>query len=288
VSPGTPLKRKTTSNNKEMIALPVPVQGMIEWWLPQVREILDEQLLSVVLYGSVTLGDFQPGWSDIDVCVVLVESVTEDTGERLGRVYDLMRRRYLEERRGGWMSGQVLESHYIPAALASATRGDLECYIAGGKTGKLQRGDPFQPFDRYMLAKHGQTFFGQTVRFMQPTAAQLREQAEIDVSSLMSWKSQSAVWLAAMLHWMARSLVFWRDGRLLSKTAALQHEISRDCMWEQAFDLALSIRREGSDSAAMHKKELQEYYAHFSERLSSELRRFIAMSSHSNSMKPES
>ena len=59
-------------------------------------------------------------------------------------------------------------------------------------------------------------------------------------------------------------------------------------MWEEAFDLALSIRREGSDSAAMHKKELQEYYAHFSERLSSELRRFIAMSSHSNSMKPES
>ncbi len=65
------------------VTVPPAVEGMLEWWLRQVREVLDDQLLSVVLYGSVTLGDFQPGWSDVDVCVVLREPIAKDTGEQL-------------------------------------------------------------------------------------------------------------------------------------------------------------------------------------------------------------
>ena len=65
------------------LTLDPSVREIIEWWLPRVYEVLDDHQLSIVLYGSVTLGDFQPGWSDIDVCVVLSEPVTEDTGSQL-------------------------------------------------------------------------------------------------------------------------------------------------------------------------------------------------------------
>ena len=255
--------------------VPIPVQDVINWWLPQVREILDEQLQSVILYGSVTLGDFQSGWSDIDVCAVLTESIAEDAGVRIGRVYDLIQRHYLEDKHGGWLSGQVLEGNYIPESLAGDPREDQACYIAGGTTRKWQRGDPLQPFDRYMLANFGQSCFGPEVEFSEPNKDLLRPQAETDLRSLGNWERQSALWLTGMLHWLARSLVFWRDGRMLSKTAALQHEIERGSTYTEAFQLALTIRLEGSANATDHMQDLRSQYTSHVDAFSEELRQFI-------------
>ena len=87
-------------------------------------------------------------------------------------------------------------------------------------------------------------------------------QTETDLAALRAWDraAQSAIWLAGMLHWAARSLVFWRDGTMLSKSASLEHEIARGSSFADAFQLALQIRREGSAVAARHHSELERYY----------------------------
>ena len=194
----------------------------------------------------------------------------------LGHIHDLMRQRYLEKKHEGWASGQVVESNYIPLELASASRDDLACYIAGGTTRKWQYGDPYQPFDRYMLANHRQIYAGRNVFFLQPSIEELSFQAETDLRSLSEWETQSAIWLTGILHWLARSLVFWREGVMLSKTAALQNEIMHSSPYSEAFDLALTIRKKGSANAAVHLEELRNHYSRFAESFTEELRKFVA------------
>jgi len=258
-----------------MQKLPAPVEEIIEWWLPQVRDVLGGQLASVVLYGSVTLGDFQFGWSDIDACVVVNDHISEETGKRLGNIHDLMRTRYLEQRHNDWKSGQILESNYIPVTLASTTRDNIACYIAGGKTRSWRYGDPFQPFDRYMLANYGQLYFGTNVNFVVPSVNLMRLQAQADIHSFRAWEGQSAMWLTGMLHWFARSLVFWRDGKMLSKTAALRHEIERRPDYVEALYLALNIRLKGSYIVGHYVEELKSHYSRFVDSLSKDLLQHI-------------
>jgi len=261
-----------------MLTLPPPVEAIIEWWLPQVRDLLGDDLLSVVLYGSVTLGDYQAGWSDIDVCVVLSDSIGEDAGARLGHIHDRMQQRYLEHKHGGWLSGQVVESNYVPQSLAANSVEDKACYIAGGTTRKWQRGDPLLPFDRYMLANFGQSCFGSDVHFEEPGVELLCNQAETDLHSLHSWKNQSAIWLTGMLHWFARSIVFWRDGTMLSKTAALLHEIERGSIYTEPLELALTIRREGSTTAVNYMDASRNHYSRFADSFFTELQQVIVAS----------
>jgi len=115
---------------------------------------LDGGIESVILYGSVTLGEFQPGWSDVDVCTIVKEPVAESQTSKIGRVHDEMRRRFVDERMGGWRSGQVMEGPYIRPRLASDAEAADFCYKAGGTTRKRECCNPITPFDRYMLAHH--------------------------------------------------------------------------------------------------------------------------------------
>ena len=63
--------------------------------------------------------------------------------------------------------------------------------------------------------------------------------------------------MTGMLHWAARSLVFWRESLMLSKSAALEHEMAHGSPFAEAFALALKIRREGSAAAAGYHQELK-------------------------------
>lgn len=246
----------------QTIQVPSPVNPVLDWWLAEVRQCLGETIHGVVLHGSIALGDFCPGWSDIDVCVVLNAPVSEGEGAALGKIHDRMLDRFVRQRTDGWKSGQAIEGPYIPQELVGNAETERPCYIAGGTTRKWAPCHPVSPFDRYMLAHFGQTIFGKSVCFAPPAKQALMAQANTDLSDLRNRATshQSAIWLCGMFHWLARSLVFWRDGRMLSKSAALQHEMDRASRFSDAFRLALAVRKEGSAAAENHRSELQ---AHF-------------------------
>lgn len=78
-----------------------------------------------------------------------------------------------------------------------------------------------------------------------------------------------------MLHWAARSLVFWRDGAMLSKSAALEHEIAHGSPFAAAFQTALMVRREGSAVATRYHPELRRYYGQMTLDLAHEIERDV-------------
>jgi hypothetical protein len=238
--------------------LPAPVRTILAWWQPRVADCLGARLRAIYLHGSTVLGDYCPGWSDVDVCVVVATPVTESEGQELGRIHDAMRDRFLRDRADGWQSGQGIEGFYIPAALVADARLELPCYTAGGSTRLWATGHPVSAFDRLILAHSGVCLHGDALAFRPPEMVDLAAQTIRDLTSFrqLDYRNASAIWLCGVQHWLARSLVFWRDGELLSKSAALQREIATGSAHAPAFALALQLRQEGSSGAGARRDEL--------------------------------
>jgi hypothetical protein len=241
-------------------AIPQEVEALLGWWLPGVRGLLGPNLRSVVLHGSAALGDFLPGWSDVDVCVILDEPITEDEGRAIGALHDEMAQRSIEHGADGWRSGQAIEGPYVPLPLAGDPNAVAPCYAAGGTTRRYAVGHPVTPFDRYTLAHFGRTLTGPDVEFAPPSRASLVEQGRADLRLLAEPHPScldAPIWMAGITHWLARSMVFWRDGVMLSKTAALQQEITGGSPFARAFEMALALRMEGSAACAGREEELR-------------------------------
>ncbi len=243
--------------------IPLAVEGLLEWWLPRVRAALGLKVKSVVLYGGVVLDDFAPGWSDVDVCVVLDTPIEQDEAAAIGAVHDEMREQFVDSGKGGWRSGQAIEGPYVPIELTAGPEATGLCFVAGGTTRRWADGHPISPFDRYMLSHFGACYAGQTVRFAPPTRQALVVQLREDLPQLVEpdhARLSSSIWLAGTIHWIARSVVFWRDGVMLSKTAALEQEIEAGSPFADAYELALRLRREGSAATRDHLPELRERF----------------------------
>ncbi|MHC5080861.1 MAG: nucleotidyltransferase domain-containing protein, partial [Planctomycetota bacterium] len=237
--------------------------GILQWWLPRIQECLKEKLRSVQLFGSATLGDFCPGWSDVDVCILLSKPITEGEVKRIAQVHERMRNLFIGQGREGWASGQAIEGSYVPIPLAKDAGLEAPCALAGGAGVRLTVCHPFSPFDRYMLANFGLSWTGEPVRFSAPSEEALVWQAEKDLKDVLDRETGegcSPIWLAGTIHWLARSLVFWREGTMLSKSEALRREIDRSSPYADAFRLALRIRQRGSGSAAAHEDALRSQF----------------------------
>lgn len=238
--------------------IPQCVDDILNWWFEKIKPILAGNLKTVTLFGSVVFGDYQPTWSDIDVCVVLNIPIDAQTGAEIGRIHDEMRDTFIGS--ATWLAPQVIEGFYIPSEMATDPTLERACYVAGGTTRKWFIGNPVSPFDRYILSHHGITYRGEPVSVAPPSVEALRTQLKRDVEHLGEFERYSGLWLASMLHWAARSLVFWRDGVMLSKTAALEHEIAGGSPYSPAFKLALEHRKQGSAFAKAHYQQLLEAF----------------------------
>jgi predicted nucleotidyltransferase len=241
-----------------MLTIPQCVDDILGWWLEKVQSILTGNLKNVTLFGSVALDDYQTAWSDIDVCVVVNTAINEITGTEIGRIHDNMRDTFISS--ATWQSNQVVEGFYISLEMAADPALDRACYVAGGTTRKWYVGHPVSPFDRYLLSHHGITYWGDPVSFAPPSLSALRMQLKEDVESLGKFEEYPALWLAGILHWIPRALVFWRDGIMLSKTAALEHEITSGSPYAPVFVLALELRKRGSAAVENAYQELLEKY----------------------------
>jgi hypothetical protein len=253
------------------------IAPVLAWWLHEIRTCLGQKIHSVLLCGSATLDDFCPRSSDVDVCVVLRTPITPEEGESIGNIHDRMRDRFIRGGAEAWKSGQAVEGSYIPIELVADENLQAPCYTAGGRTRRWAVCQPISPFDRYILAHFGRVLSGAPVSFTPPRDLSLSAQAEIDLRAFFAWNSseQSAIWLAGMLHWAARSLVFWRDGTMLSKSAALEHEIVHGSPFAAAFQTALTIRREGSAVAEGYREELTGYFCRMACDLVQEIGRYL-------------
>ena len=246
----------------DLNTLPVDGASLLQWWLDRVRLVLGGKLRTVYVHGSLVLDDFCPGWSDVDVCVVVNAPVSEGEASVLGTIHDEMGERFLRGHAAGWRSGQAIEACYIPEPLVRDSGRQMPCYVAGDQAGRLCIGHPLPPFDREVLARFGGCLMGPSLAFSRPTRAALVEQTARMLAEIRRQVSgsPSAIWLCGIQHWLARSLVFWRDGDLVAKSAALRREVAQGSPFAAAFELALRIREEGSAVANQYREALRRQF----------------------------
>jgi predicted nucleotidyltransferase len=250
---------------------------LLNWWQPKIQDILGSKIKSIELFGSVALGDYQPSSSDVDVCTVVEGEITNEEGQRIGQVHDEMRQRFINEGVEGLKLRQVIEGPYVPIELTKDSKAIGYCYIAGGKTRKWAECNPITAFDRYSICHVGKCIFGDAVSFTPPTRDELIEHLNQGLDGLLTASLEhlnSSYWLAEMLTFLARSLVFWRDGIMLSKTMALQQEIEAQTPFSQAFNLALQFRQRKSDMDLPSHDELLRQFILIKEPVIQEIKNF--------------
>jgi hypothetical protein len=243
---------------------PAPVLAVLGRWLPRIREILGDELTGVSLTGGVALGEFEPGWSDVDFCVQIREPVTDRQARGIGALHDRIEAWLLSCEHPTWESGQALEGAYIPDALADRPGDAARCLLVGTGTRSIDDRDPIPGLDRYVLAHHARVVSGEPKPFRAPTReAVARDQAWLPDRLSKPGADQSSIMLAGLMHETARTIVFFRDEELLGKSAALEREIDAGSPFRGAYRLALDIRREGSRTADGRRDHLQREYDAF-------------------------
>jgi hypothetical protein len=238
-----------------------PVKAAVGWWIPRVREVLGDALIGVSLTGGVELGEFEPGWSDVDFCAQLTGPVTDSQAAGLGRLHDRLEARLLSDRHGTWRSLQALEGAYLPAALANRPGEQSRSLLVGTGTRSVEVCDPVPGFERYVLAHHSVTVTGASRPFRPPThEAMASAQAWLPGRLSRPATEHSSIMLAGLLQEIARTIVFFRDGKMVGKSAALESEIRSGDEFRDPYRLALDVRRAGSRTADERRPELVRAY----------------------------
>jgi hypothetical protein len=190
-----------------------------------VADALGARLVGLYLGGSLALGGFDRGSSDIDVLVATARMPPAPAIERLAALHAALRAA------GGWTAR--LEAVYLPvAALRRYDPSDRRRYPvgAGDREFALGRQGPTWVLDRWIAREHGLVVAGPSPRtLIDPVApAQLREAAR--ASLLEHWAGQldgpPPAWLrprnyqAFAVLSLCRALYCLDHGEVVSKPAA--------------------------------------------------------------------
>src|SRR5215472_10135068 len=85
------------------------VNVLLQDFLVALQALLEEKLLGFYLYGSLSLGDFDPGSSDVDFLIVTTEELS-------GKVLDRLRELHTTLAANGNPYARRLEGSYISRA----------------------------------------------------------------------------------------------------------------------------------------------------------------------------
>lgn len=207
-----------------------------------IARILADAQPSIYLYGSVTTGDFRPGWSDIDLLVLTADPITADQADAL-----LCLRQTLAGRDPDTPHYRLFEGGMLD--LGSLLTGDATRVVYWGTTGeRIKERHDFSAFDRASLLQNGQLLLGKDVRrhFEMPEYPEIAT-AVIShaVSIRQHGKGARSLYAYGWLLDIARCMYTLVNGRLTTKTTAAQWALDEHlCPCPAELSMALTVRRQ--------------------------------------------
>ncbi len=217
----------------------------------RIAGIMNNNVHSIWLYGSIVLDDFQPGWSDIDILVLSNAQITEQQAEQLAGLRQAMTEAEPDHPYYRSFEGIIADrNEYL--------KGSFSRLVYWGTSGQRIT-DRYQQgaFSSYELAKYGRSVYGENDRgiFTEPSAAELRSAVRQHYESIRRYAVQTdeKLYSCGWLLDIARCIYTLRHNDIIAKTRAglwaLEKHIFAD---EEPLKKALEIRR---DPAAYRDKE---------------------------------
>ena len=202
----------------------------------EIVSILADNKPTIYLFGSVALGDFRLGWSDIDIVVLTECEITDEQANVLvGLRQDLLERYpdnlYFRLFEGGMRS--------VSAFLNDANERTVYWGTSGQRITDTWKLDSFGMVE---LLDSGILLYGDDIRseMVYPTYGQMRDDITRHVQTVRK-HGDSVGWLLDI----ARGIYTLRTGKVIVKTAAGEWALENGiCSDEVALQKAVTIRKE--------------------------------------------
>ena len=209
----------------------------------EIVSVLNGNVHSIWLYGSVVQDDFRLGWSDIDILVLTGKQITDSQAQKLVRLRQAL-------------AADSPDNPYYP--LFEGVIVHLDEYLSGsfsrlvywGTTGQriTDRYKP-DPFSQYELARHGRSVYGSQDRriFSVPDREALAESVRAHYETIRKYAQQTdeRLYSCGWLLDICRCIYTLRNNDVISKTQAgiwaLQEHIFSD---EGPLKKTIEIRKE--------------------------------------------
>ena len=208
----------------------------------RIAGILEKNVHSIWLYGSVVLDDFRPGWSDIDLLVLSGRKITGHQAQQLVGLRQAI-------------AGSEPDNPYFRSF--EGIIADIGEYLAGSFTRLVYWGisgqritDCYQQdvFSLYELAKCGKSIYGVNDRriFPEPSAADLRAAVIQHYESVRRYavRTGGRLYSCGWLLDIARCIYTLRTGDVVAKTQAGLRALSEHLFEnEEPLKKAVEIRQ---------------------------------------------
>ena len=207
-----------------------------------IDRILAEAQPSIYLYGSVTTGDYRPGWSDVDLLVLTQSPITEPQADAL-----LYLRQILAQRDPATPHYRLFEGGMLD--LGSFLTGEETRVVYWGTTGeRIKTQHAFSSFDRLSLLRMGHLLLGRDIRrhLEPPGYDDLLSDIHTHLQTIREHgRGSRSLYAYGWLLDIARGLHVVLTGRPASKTDAAQWALDeRLCPCPAELAMALTVRRQ--------------------------------------------
>ncbi|MFC1947940.1 aminoglycoside adenylyltransferase domain-containing protein [Chloroflexota bacterium] len=218
------------------------LQKQIQTIYCSIQNILEDIPVSIYLYGSITMDDFQYGWSDIDLLCLTGYSITQYQAQRLVG----LRQELVEQYRDPVY--RLFEGGIL--SLQSLLNGTPDTVVYWGTSGQ-QITDTyyFDSFSRYELKTNGVLIAGRDIRTMiaLPSNTDMRKAIQLtyEIIRKRAVQTDESLYSCGWLLDIARCIFTLRTGDMIAKTKAgewaLTHQL---CPVPETLKKVLLIRKE--------------------------------------------
>lgn len=196
---------------------------------------------SFYLYGSVTMDDYRPGWSDIDFLCLAPSQISEETAKALVNLRQTLQERYRDEVYRSFEGVITWEDAFWDAAPCTT--------VYWGTSGQRIRSEySLDCFSRYALLSSGILLFGKDRRnrWKLPDYKELKSAVNSHYHSIRLHAAQTgeSLYSCGWLLDIARCLYTLRTGKVTAKTAAGEWALENElCPSPEVMEKVLEIRR---------------------------------------------
>lgn len=207
-----------------------------------IADILADKPPTIYLYGSCALGDFRPGWSDIDLLALTPRPLTDTEAQRLLTLRQDLPAKYPETLHIRACEGCI-------APLDSFTNPTPSSVVYWGTTGQRLTDRPsLDAFALWQLQHQSKLLHGPDVRHFlpKPTAADLHAAVGKHLRTILDHGCGGrSIYAFGWLLDIARCLYTLRHDSVVAKTAAGEWALNHGlCPDAAALRMALDVRRD--------------------------------------------
>ena len=211
----------------------------LELFLRECVDCFGDQLVSVVLYGSLVYDDLSPGYSDLDFLAVVKDDIPEVMYSRLSEM-----RKPLRSGRYGILA-TMIEGEFVPRkSLASPEIG--QSYYWGTSGDKPRSGSSVRGLVAECIHQRGVTIWGEDIvpEIPRPTREVVLQDLRDSIRGFREHGRGGGLHSVDWLLTIARFLIIVREGRLSSKSEAAEWGYANaKGAWREYLPMARQVRK---------------------------------------------